>query len=75
MVAPAVTTSIEIETSLLERLRARHPGRSDRELIEDLAHIDLGFALLRQAQERNALNEHDAIELGVRAAHESRVAH
>jgi hypothetical protein len=66
------TTIIEIDTSLVERLRARHPGKADREMIEDIAQIDLGFSLLRQAQERNALSETEATELGVRAAREAR---
>jgi|NGEPerStandDraft_8_1074529.scaffolds.fasta_scaffold38912_2 hypothetical protein len=59
----ASTTVIEVDTSLLERLRARHPGKADREMIEDIAQIDLGFSMLRQAQERNALNEDEATAL------------
>ena len=66
------TTAIEIDTSLLQRLRTRHPGKADREMIEDIAQIDLGFSMLRQAKERNALSEAEATELGVRAAHEAR---
>jgi hypothetical protein len=54
---------IEVDTSLLERLRARHQGKADREMIEDIAQIDLGFSMLRQAQERNALNEDEATAL------------
>lgn len=68
----SATTVIEIDTSLLERLRTRHPGKADREMIEDIAEVDLGFSLLRQAQERNALSEAEASELGVRAAREAR---
>lgn len=68
----ATTTTIEIDTALLDRLRTRHPGKGDREMIEDMARIDLGFSLLRQAQERNALSEDEASELGVRAIRESR---
>jgi hypothetical protein len=59
---------------LLARLHARHPGKDDRALIEDLARIELGFAALRDAQKRNALDEQTAAELGVRAAHEARRA-
>jgi hypothetical protein len=66
------TTAIEIDTSLLERLRARHPGKADREMIEDIAQIDLGFSMLRQAKERNALSEAEATELGVRAVRDIR---
>jgi len=68
----APTTVIELDTSLLERPRARHPGKADREMIEDIAQIDLGFSMLRQAQERNALSEDEATELGVHAVHEAR---
>lgn len=68
------TTRVEIDTDLLQRLRARHPGKDDRALLEDLARIDLGFAALRASQERNALNDDEAIELGVRAVHEARRA-
>jgi hypothetical protein len=66
------TTAIEIDTSLLQRLRARHPGKADREMIEDIAQIDLGFSMFRQAKERNALSEAEATELGVQAAREAR---
>lgn len=68
----SATTVIEIDSSLLERLRVRHPGKADREMIEDIAEVDLGFSLLRQSQERNALSEAEATELGVRAAREAR---
>jgi hypothetical protein len=66
------TTRVEIDDELLERLRARHPGKDDRALIEDLALVELGFSVLRAAQHRNALGEDQAAELGVRAVHESR---
>jgi len=72
MVQTVATTSIEVDTRLLKRLRARHPGKADREMIEDIARIDLGFALLHQAQARNALSEEDATELGLRAVDEAR---
>jgi hypothetical protein len=70
----AATTRIEIDTDLLARLRARHPGRDDRALIEQLARVDLGFAAMRDAQKRSALGEHDATNLAVRAVHEARLA-
>ena len=66
------TTRVEIDVELLERLRARHPGKGDRALIEDLARVELGFSVLRASQNRNALAEDAATELGVRAVHESR---
>jgi hypothetical protein len=61
-----------MDSELLERLRARHPGRSDRELIERLAVIDLGMAALRESQHRNAVSEEEALEQAVRAVHEAR---
>ena len=68
------TTRVEIDSELLERLRARHPGKDDRALIEDIARVDLGFNALHAAQERNALAEDEATDLAVRAVHESRRA-
>jgi hypothetical protein len=70
----ATTTRVEIDSGLLERLRARHPGKADRELIEDVANVHLGVGALRETQRSNALGDEDAIELGVRAVHESRRA-
>jgi hypothetical protein len=66
------TTRVEIDNELLERLRARHPGKGDRALIEDIARVELGFNALRAAQDRNALAEDEALELGVRAVRDSR---
>jgi hypothetical protein len=58
VVPPATaTTAIEVDTLLLERLRARHPGKADREIIEDVAQGELGFSMLRQAKERNVLSD------------------
>lgn len=70
----AATTRVEIDSELLGRLRARHPGKDDRVLIEDLARIDLGFAALHDAQARNMLDEQAADELAVRAVREARRA-
>jgi hypothetical protein len=66
------TTTVEIDSELLERLRSRHPGRSDRELIETLAKVALGRVALRRVQERNTLPEQEAVALGVAAVHEAR---
>jgi hypothetical protein len=71
-VSQASTTSVEIDTELLERLRKRRPEKSDRELIESLAKITLGRETLRRVQERNALSDEEAIALGVKAVHEAR---
>jgi len=70
----ASTRNIEIDSDVLERLRARRPGKSDRELIENLAMIELGRATLSDVQRRFALPEQEAISLGVRAVHEARRA-
>ena len=70
----ASTTSVEVDSELLDRLRERHPGKDDRSLIEDLARIELGLAAMRAAQKRNALPEEEATEIAVRAVHEARQA-
>jgi hypothetical protein len=70
--AASATTSIEIDTALLKRLRERRPEKSDRDLIESLAKITLGRETLRRVQERSTLSEDEAIALGVRAVHEAR---
>lgn len=70
----AATTRVEIDSELLARLRARHPGKDDRGLIEDLARVELGFDALRAVQQRNALAEDKAADLAVRAVRESRRA-
>jgi len=70
----AATTRVEIDSELLARLRARHPGKDDRALVEDLARVDLGFNALRAVQQRNALAEQGAADLAVRAVRESRRA-
>lgn len=72
--AQSPTTSVEIDTELLARLRERWPQKSDRQLIEDLVLIQLGFAALRRSQQRNALSEEEAVELGARAVEEARRA-
>lgn len=68
------TTSVEVETALIERLRQRRPGLTDRELLESVVLSILGRATLRTMQERNALTEDGAIALGVRAVREARQA-
>jgi hypothetical protein len=70
--AAAPTTTVEIDSELLERLRSRSPDRSDRELIEALAKVELGRVALRRVQERNTLSEQEAIAFGVAAVHEAR---
>lgn len=61
-----------MDGELLSRLRARDPGRTDRELIERLAIIDLGMAALRESQQRSTDPEEVVLEEAVRAVHEVR---
>jgi hypothetical protein len=46
--AATATTTVEIDSELLERLRKRRPEKSDRELVESVARIQLG----REASDR-----------------------
>jgi hypothetical protein len=48
------TTTVEIDSDLLVRLRERSPGKSDRELLEDLAAVTLGFETIHHVQRRTA---------------------
>jgi hypothetical protein len=50
MRAMAATTTVEIDSNLLERLRQRRPAKSDRDLLESVARIHLG----REASDRVA---------------------
>lgn len=70
----AATTSVKIDTELLERLRARHPGKEDRELIENLARISLGFEVIRESQRWNDVPEDKAMAEAGRAVHDVRRA-
>ena len=69
----ATTTTVEIDTALLERLRERSPGKSDRALIESLATIALGREAIYVIRERFA--DHDSREVdaaAVKAVREAR---
>ena len=68
----ATTVKIDFDGDLLERLRARRPGKDDRTLLEDLARIELGFEAIAEAQRRNALSEEEANALAMRAVREVR---
>lgn len=68
----ATTVQVEIDSELLARLRTQHPGKTDRELLERLAIIELGMAALRETQRRNADPEEVVLEEAVRAVHEAR---
>jgi hypothetical protein len=51
MAAP-MTVNVEIDRSLLERLRERRPAKSDRELLESVARIQLGREASARVKER-----------------------
>lgn len=71
--AATPTTTVEIDRSLLERLRERDRGKSDRELLEDLAVVELGFETMRRVQGRNAgADEDEVMAEAVKAAREAR---
>ncbi len=70
----ATTVRVEIDSELLAGLRERHPGKRDRELVEDLPRIELGFGALGDIRARNAMSEAEATDLAVRAVHDARSA-
>jgi hypothetical protein len=61
MSTPA-TTTVEIDRELLSELRERSPGRSDRELLEDLAASRLGDETIARMREAFADVDPQAIE-------------
>jgi hypothetical protein len=72
MAAPA-TTTVEFDRELLERLRKRRPEKSDRELLESLARIQLGREASARVKERFAGVSSEEIEReAVKAAREVR---
>jgi hypothetical protein len=50
--AVSPTTSVEIDTDLLDRLRRRRPGKDDRELVEGAARIQLGREAIARVRKR-----------------------
>jgi hypothetical protein len=70
--AATPTKQVEFSSELLDRLHERRPEMSDRELLESMARMTLGRETLRRIQERNALSEDEAVELGVKAVREAR---
>lgn len=69
------TTTVEIDSDLLARLRERSPGKNDRELLEDLAAVTLGFETIHRVQRRTVDAGIDQEEIegeAVRVARERR---
>jgi len=56
----ARTTTVEIDSALLRRLRSRNPEKDDRAVIEDIVRVSLGFQTLREVQERST-DDDDAL--------------
>lgn len=71
-VGMATTVKVDFDGDLLEKLRARRPGKDDRTLLEELAQIQLGFEAIAESQRRNALSEEEANALAMRAVREVR---
>ena len=71
--AASPTTTVEVDSELLERLRERRPEKSDRELLESVARIQLGREASDRARERFAGVPSEEIEReAVKAAREVR---
>lgn len=69
------TTTVEIDSDLLVRLRERSPGKSDRELLEDLAGVTLGFETIHRVRQRTAeagVDQQEIEDEAVRAVREHR---
>lgn len=60
--AASPTTSVEIDSELLERLRKRRPEKNDRELLESVARIQLGREASARVKERFAGVSSEEIE-------------
>lgn len=52
--AASPTTTVEIDSELLERLRKRRPEKNNRELLESVARIQLGREASARVKERFA---------------------
>lgn len=71
------TRTVEIDSELLDRLRQRSPGRSDRETLERVARIQLGFETIRAVQDRSeaaGVDDDEVMAEAVRAVRETRRA-
>ena len=74
--AASATTRVEIDTDLLGRLRKRRPERSDRELLESAARIQLGREAIARVRKRFAGVSMEEIESeAVKAVREVRREH
>jgi len=71
--AAASTIKVEFDRELLDRLRRRRPDKSDRELLESAARIQLGREASGRARQRFSRVSSEEIEReAVKAAREVR---
>jgi hypothetical protein len=71
------TTTVQIDSDLLARLRERSPGKSDRELLEDLATVTLGFETIQRVRQRTTeagVDQQEIEDEAVRVVRERRRA-
>ncbi len=71
---PKTRTTLTIDEGLLRsvKVRAARLGKGESEVIEQAIRRELGFELLDQLWERNALAEDDATRLALEAQHVTR---
>lgn len=50
----SATTTVEVDSALLRRLHERSPEKSDRELLESVARVQLGLEASDRARDRFA---------------------
>jgi hypothetical protein len=69
----ASTIKVEFDRELLDRLRRRHPDKSDRELLESAARIQLGREASGHARESfSGISSEEIERESVKAAREVR---
>lgn len=66
------TVTLDAEVLRAVKIRAARTGKGDSEVIEEALRRQLGFDVLEQLWDRNAMDEAEAIEVAVEAQHETR---
>lgn len=71
---PKARTTLTIDEEVLRavKVRAARTGKGDSEVIEEALRRELGLDLLDRLWARNDMGEDEAMELAVRAQHETR---
>lgn len=72
MTKTRTTLTIDEETLRAVKVRAARTGKGDSEVIEEALRRHLGLDLLDRLWARNALDEHEAVELAVEGQHATR---